>query len=258
MEQAEEIKNKDIDHETSGSTVITMEQVSKSFGTQEVLRDISLEVKRGENLVILGRSGSGKSVLIKCLVRLLEPDSGKISILGKDILALRAKELNELRKNIGFMFQGGALYDSMSVGENLEFPLREAKRLRKNERRERVSEALENVGLGDAIDKMPSELSGGMCKRIGLARALMLKPKLLFYDEPTAGLDTITAREINKLILQMQGKYSASSVLITHDIECARMTANRMLVIRDGRCEAEGTFEELEHSENKWVRSFFG
>jgi phospholipid/cholesterol/gamma-HCH transport system ATP-binding protein len=256
MEEAKETGNR-IKVAAGTEPVIRVRNARKSFGAQEVLKDISLEVNKGENLVILGRSGTGKSVLIKCLVGLLDADEGELNILGREIGRLRAKELNELRKKIGFMFQGGALYDSMTVEENLAFPLRENRGLKRSAVREMVQEALENVGLADAIHKMPSELSGGMQKRIGLARAMIQKPEIMFYDEPTSGLDTITAREINHLIMDMQKKHATSSVLITHDIECARMTANRMLVLRDGRCEAEGTFEELRHSDNKWIRSFF-
>jgi phospholipid/cholesterol/gamma-HCH transport system ATP-binding protein len=196
-------------------------------------------------------------VLIKCLVGLLEPDEGKIMMLGKDIADLKNKELNSLRKKIGFLFQSGALYDSMTVRENLEFPLRDLKTIRKQEMNELVTEALRNVGLEDAIDKMPSELSGGMRKRVGLARTLILKPEIILYDEPTTGLDPITSKEISQLILDVQKKYQAASIIITHDVECARLTANRMIVIKEGECVAEGTFKALSESEDEWVRSFF-
>ncbi|HEY6160333.1 MAG TPA: ATP-binding cassette domain-containing protein [Bacteroidia bacterium] len=240
-----------------GEHVIEVQHLQKAFGQQQVLKNISLHVCKGENLVVLGRSGTGKSVLIKCLVRLLEPDEGEMKMLDEDVSAMDDDKLNKLRKKIGFLFQGAALYDSMSVRENLLFPMRDSKDISRKEKEERVKEALEHVGLASAIDKMPAELSGGMRKRIGLARSVILKPRIMFYDEPTAGLDTITAREINKLILDMQQQYKTSSILITHDIECARMTANRMLVINEGQCVAEGSFEELQRSEDKWVRSFF-
>lgn len=238
--------------------VIEIEHLKKSFGSNEVLQDITLKLKRGENLVVLGKSGSGKSVLIKCLVGLIEPDSGTLNVLGKCIDELDRDKLNEMRSKIGFLFQSAALYDSMSVRENLEFPL---KRKLRNESKEKidslVKEALENVGLAEAIDKMPSELSGGMRKRVGLARTLILKPDIMLYDEPTTGLDPVTSREISRLILEVQKKYTTSSIIITHDMDCARITANRMVVLRDGKCFAEGTFQELKASENHWVRSFF-
>jgi phospholipid/cholesterol/gamma-HCH transport system ATP-binding protein len=238
-------------------TVAEIQHLKKSFGTKTVLKDINFKIGKAENLVVFGKSGSGKSVLIKCLVGLLEPDEGKIMMLGKDIADLKNKELNSLRKKIGFLFQSGALYDSMTVRENLEFPLRDLKTIRKQEMNELVTEALRNVGLEDAIDKMPSELSGGMRKRVGLARTLILKPEIILYDEPTTGLDPITSKEISQLILDVQKKYQAASIIITHDVECARLTANRMIVIKEGECVAEGTFKALSESEDEWVRSFF-
>lgn len=238
--------------------VVEIEHLKKSFGNHEVLKEITLKLKRGENLIVLGKSGSGKSVLIKCLVGLIEPDSGRLNVLSKCIEDLDRDELNETRSKIGFLFQSAALYDSMSVRENLEFPL---KRKLKNASKEQIDslviEALENVGLAEAIDKMPSELSGGMRKRVGLARTLILKPEIMLYDEPTTGLDPVTSREISHLILEVQKKYNTSSIIITHDIDCARITANRMVVLKDGKCFAEGTFDELKSSEDNWVRSFF-
>ena len=207
--------------------------------------------------MLLGKSGSGKSVWIKCLVRLLEPDKGTLTIFGKNIDTLSNRELNETRKKIGFLFQSAALYDSMSVRENLEFPLRDIRRIKKEEITSRIEEALANVGLSEAIDKMPSELSGGMRKRVGLARTLILKPEVILYDEPTTGLDPITSKEISELIVKIQKKYYASSIIITHDIECAKITANRMIMLKDGKCLIEGTFSELEKSEDKWVNAFF-
>lgn len=236
-------------------TVAKIENLKKSFGSNDVLKGINLEIEKGENLVVFGKSGSGKSVLIKCLVGLVEPDEGKVVLLGEDISELSDKAFNVLRKKIGFLFQGAALYDSMTVRENLEFPLRDRKS--QDETESLVVEALKNVGLQEAIDKMPSELSGGMRKRVGLARALILKPQIIFYDEPTTGLDPITSKEISHLILEIQEKYNTASVIITHDVECARITANRMMIIKDGTSVAEGTFKELSHSEDEWIRSFF-
>lgn len=237
--------------------VVEIEHVHKSFGNNNVLKDMSLSLEKGENLVVLGKSGSGKSVLIKCLVGLIEPDEGKVTILGKDISELKIEELNQLRKKVGFLFQSAALYDSMTVRENLEFPLRDLKSKPKEEIDELVEEALKNVGLEDVIDKMPSELSGGMRKRVGLARTLILKPEIILYDEPTTGLDPITSKEISNLILDIQKKYNTSSIIITHDMECARITANRMLILKNGTSISEGTFKELSESKDEWVHSFF-
>jgi phospholipid/cholesterol/gamma-HCH transport system ATP-binding protein len=196
-------------------------------------------------------------VLIKCLVGLLTPDEDRIILFGKDISGIKDKELNAVRKKVGFLFQSAALYDSMTVRENLEFPLRDLKSRSKDEMEALVREALKNVGLEEAIDKMPSELSGGMRKRVGLARTLILKPDLILYDEPTTGLDPVTSKEISKLILDVQEKYNTASLIITHDVECARITANRMMVIKEGLTIAEGSFKELSGSEDEWVRSFF-
>jgi len=242
----------------SDSFVVEIEHLKKAFGNNEVLKDITLKLRRGENLVVLGKSGSGKSVLIKCLVGLIEPDSGQLNVLNKTIAELESDELNETRGKIGFLFQSAALYDSMSVRENLEFPLKRKMRTASKEQIDAlVLEALENVGLTEAIDKMPSELSGGMRKRVGLARTLILKPEIMLYDEPTTGLDPVTSREISRLILEVQKKYNTSSIIITHDMDCARITANRMVVLKDGKCLVEGTFDQLKSTEDKWVRSFF-
>jgi len=237
--------------------VVQIEGLCKSFGENQVLKGINLKIKKGENIVVMGKSGSGKSVLIKCIVRLLDLDEGSIVVLGHDMSSLNEEELDEARKKIGFLFQSGALYDSMTVKENLQFPLREVKNQSKAVLETLVKEALKSVGLEDAIDLMPSELSGGMRKRIGLARTMILKPQIILYDEPTTGLDPITAKEISRLIISVQKELNTTSVVITHDIECARITANRILVIREGLFVAEGTFKELEKSEDKWVRSFF-
>lgn len=240
-----------------GGTTVSIVGLKKAFGAHEVLKGVDLEIGKAENLVVLGKSGTGKSVLIKCMVGLLQPDEGKVEVLGKEVAALKQEELNQLRQKIGFLFQSAALYDSMTVRENLEFALRQSKIKDKAEVDKLVAEALENVGLAEAIDKMPSELSGGMRKRAGLARTIIMKPELILYDEPTTGLDPITSREISNLILEIQEKYKTSALIITHDIECAKITANRIVVLREGVVTAEGTYEELEKSEDEWVRSFF-
>ncbi|NCS89528.1 MAG: ATP-binding cassette domain-containing protein [Ignavibacteria bacterium] len=246
------------DTQPKGHAVVEMEHLKKSFGNNTVLRDINLIINEGENLVVLGQSGTGKSVLIKCIVGLIDIDEGKLIILGKNISELKNKELIELHKKIGFLFQSGALYDSMTVRENLEFPLRRQSDSHSKEKMDSlVKEALQNVGLSEAIDKTPSELSGGMRKRLGLARTLILKPAIMLYDEPTTGLDPITSKEISKLILEVQKQYNTTSVIITHDIECARLTANRIIVIKDGICAAEGTYDDLVKSSDAWIRSFF-
>jgi len=239
------------------TTVAKIENLRKSFENNHVLKGVSLELVKGENLVIFGKSGSGKSVLIKCLVGLLEPDEGTIILFGENIGGLRESGLNLLRKRVGFLFQSAALYDSMSVRENLEFPLRDLRSKPKEEIEALVIEALQNVGLERAINKMPSELSGGMRKRVGLARTLILKPEIILYDEPTTGLDPITSKEISQLILDVQSKYNTASIIITHDVECARITANKMKILKDGAFIAEGTFQELSTSKDEWVGSFF-
>lgn len=238
------------------SFAIEINGLQKSFKQNSVLKDINLTLAKGENLVVLGKSGTGKSVLIKCIVGLILPDKGSLSVLGENVLELEDRALNKLRRKVGFLFQSAALYDSMTVRENLSFPLR-TNAITKNEIEELVNEALENVGLIDAIDKMPSELSGGMRKRIGLARTLILKPEIMLYDEPTNGLDPITSKEISNLIVNVREKYNTSSIIITHDIACAKIIADRIIVLKDGICKAEGTFEELQQSKNKEVRSYF-
>jgi len=238
--------------------VVSIAHLRKSFGGNEVLKDINLELNKGENLVILGRSGQGKSVTIKCLIGLLEPDAGDIRILGQDVTELGYSELRALRIQIGFLFQSGSLYDSMTVRDNLEFPLIRVRNIR--ERKEldrRVAQALEEVGLPDAAGKMPSGLSGGQRKRIALARTLILHPKIMLYDEPTTGLDTITSNEISHLIMDMKERYQTSSIIITHDMSCAKITADKILVMNDGVFIASGTYKELEHSQDAFVRSFF-
>lgn len=240
------------------NTVISIKNLHKSFGKNEVLKGINLEVIKGEDLVIMGRSGSGKSVTIKCLVGLVEADNGEIKVFGTDITRLKDNELNPIRVRIGFMFQNGALYDSMSVRQNLAFTLKHhTKNLSEDQIEKQIIEALENVGLKNAIDKMPAELSGGMKKRIALARTLIINPEIILYDEPTSGLDTITSREISELILSIQKKYNTTSIIITHDIACAKRTGNRIMILKDGVINAEGTYAELEKSEDEWVKSFF-
>lgn len=238
--------------------VVEMKDIKKAFGKKEVLKNVSLDLKRGEDLVILGRSGSGKSVAIKCIVGMLTQDGGTLKVFGEEVAEMNDKQLKELRTKVGFLFQSGALYDSMSVRENLEFPLTRVLKIHDQEELDkRVEEVLDSVGLLDAIDKMPSDLSGGMRKRVGLARTLILKPDIMLYDEPTTGLDPITSREISELILEMQKKYKTSSIIITHDMECARITSDRVIVLDDGMFVAEGTYEELEKSDKKFIRSFF-
>lgn len=238
--------------------MIEVQNLYKSFGGKEVLKGISLHLKEGENLGILGKSGVGKSVLTKCIVRLIEPDYGEIKVLGKDIIRMKESELNEIRKEIGYLFQGGALYDSMSVRENLEFPIRRTQMAsRRQEINERVEQSLRSVGLLDAIDKMPSELSGGMKKRVGLARALILRPKVILYDEPTTGLDSVTSGEISELILKVQEEYKASSIIITHDMKCAKIATDRIKIIMDGTFRAEGSYDELSRSDDKEISAFF-
>lgn len=238
--------------------VIEIANLSKSFGSQEVLKDVSLKLLRGENLVVLGKSGSGKSVLIKCIVRLLSADSGTINVFDQDVTDLDREELDEIRKKIGFLFQSGALYDSMTVKQNLEFHLKRIKKdLSKKERDEKIAEVLENVGLPDSSDKMPSELSGGMRKRVSLARTIVIDPEIMLYDEPTTGLDPITSEEISVLINEVQKKYKTSSIIITHDISIARANANRIIMLHDGKVYLEGNLEIFEKSEDPIIKPFF-
>lgn len=238
--------------------VIRAKGIKKSFGKKRVLKDISFDLKKGENIVVLGKSGQGKSVTIQCVVGMLQPDGGSLEVFGEDVTTMDDDELKQLRIKIGFLFQGGALYDSMTVRDNLEFPLTRVLKLKdQKEINKKVEGVLDAVGLLDAIDKMPSDLSGGMRKRVGLARTLIVNPEIMLYDEPTTGLDPITSREISELINRLQRKYEISSVIITHDMECARITADRILVMDDGKYIAEGSYKELEKSDNEMVRSFF-
>ena len=238
--------------------VIEINHLKKSFGSLEVLKDVSLKLFDGENLVVLGKSGTGKSVLIKCIVGLLHSDGGIINVFDQDVNKLNTKDMGDLRQKIGFLFQSGALYDSMTVKENLEFPLR---RIRKNltdkEIDEKIYIALENVGLADALHKMPSQLSGGMRKRISLARTIVVDPMIMLYDEPTTGLDPVTSDEISELINEVQKKYKTSSIIITHDIKCATNTADRMIMLMEGEVYKEGKLKDFENSTDPLISSFF-
>lgn len=243
---------------TTIKPIIDIQNLKISFGSLNVLNDISLHLKSQENLVVLGKSGTGKSVLIKCIARLLKADEGTITVLGEEVNALKIEELNEIRKKIGFLFQSGALYDSMTVKENLEFPLRRIrKELSQSEIDAKVTETLANVGLEDVLNKMPSELSGGMRKRISLARTIIVDPEIMLYDEPTTGLDPITAEEISELINDIQKKYKTASIIITHDMECVRTVADRIIMLKDGDVYKEGSLSEFENSTDSYVSSFF-
>ena len=238
--------------------VIEIKGLKKSFGDNAILIGIDLTINKGENVVILGKSGSGKSVTIKCIAGLLTQDEGSLKVFGEEIKDLKEDALKTLRCKLGFLFQSAALYDSMTVRENLVFPLKRVFKIKDKALIEsRCIEVLEAVGLADAIDKMPADLSGGMRKRMGLARTLVVKPEIILYDEPTTGLDTITSKEISNLMLQIQKKYQATSVIITHDIPCAKITADRILIIDEGVFIAEGTYDELENSQDEYIRSFF-
>ncbi|WP_373294369.1 ABC transporter ATP-binding protein [Algibacter mikhailovii] len=239
--------------------MLEIKDLRKSFGDNHVLNGFNLELFEGENIVIMGKSGSGKSVMIKCLVGLMAPDSGTIKIMDRNLLGLDQRALDELRSEIGFLFQGSALYDSMTVKENLEFPLRRHKHKFGDltDTTPLVQEALDSVGLVHALNLMPSELSGGMKRRVALARTLILKPKIILYDEPTSGLDPITSKEIIELMRSIQNKYNTSSLIITHDVDCARVVSERMILLIDGINYAEGTFDELKTSNDKKVKAFF-
>lgn len=242
----------------NNETVIEISDLCKSFGTQNVLKNFSMKLYNGENLVILGKSGSGKSVLIKCIVGLLCSDSGTIKVFDHEVTTLTSQKMGEIRQKIGFLFQSGALYDSMTVKENLEFPLRRIRtHLKQKEIDAKITEVLENVGLADALNKMPSQLSGGMRKRISLARTIVVDPQIILYDEPTTGLDPVTSDEISLLINEVQKKYKTSSIIITHDIRCARITANRLIMLQDGEVYAEGNMAEFDNSADKVIKSFF-
>ncbi|WP_417856158.1 ABC transporter ATP-binding protein [Xanthomarina gelatinilytica] len=257
MNQKQHIQ--EIEGLSTKTRMLEIVDLRKSFGNIHVLNGFNLELFEGENLVIMGKSGSGKSVMIKCLVGLMQPDSGSIRVMGKDITKLNRVELDDIRTEIGFLFQGNALYDSMTVRENLEFPLRRHKQKFGDikDTTPLVTEALESVGLAHTMDLMPSELSGGMQKRIALARALILKPRIILYDEPTSGLDPITSKEIIELMRRVQKQYKTSSLIITHDVDCARVVSERMILLVDGTNYAEGTFAELASSKDEQVKAFF-
>jgi phospholipid/cholesterol/gamma-HCH transport system ATP-binding protein len=239
--------------------VIEVENLNKSFGDNHVLRNFNLQLMRGQSLAILGKSGSGKSVLIKCIIRLLDADEGSIEVLNQNIGDLSREELDVLRARVGFLFQSNALYDSMTVRENLEFPLRrhwgEEQREWGTERA--ILEALADVGLEHTIDMMPAELSGGMRKRVALARTLILRPEIILYDEPTTGLDPVTAREISHLMVDVQKKYNSSSIIISHDMNCIDITANRVIMLIEGTRYAEDTFDNLQQSRDQRIKEFF-
>lgn len=243
---------------TPSSSVLSINKLQKSFGDNHVLKNVNLDLKQGENIVVLGKSGSGKSVLIKCIIGLLKPDAGSIEVFGNNVVDLSHEGLDKIREKVGFLFQSNALYDSMTVRENLEFPLRRhLTKITSEKVNELVMEALTNVGLARTIDMKPEELSGGMRKRIALARTLILKPSIILYDEPTTGLDSITSKEISNLMIDVQKKYNTSSIIISHDMNCVKITANRIAMLIDGTCYAIGTYDELSNSKDEKIKQFF-
>lgn len=238
--------------------IIEISDLYKSFGDNYVLQGVNLQVHNKENVVVLGRSGSGKSVLIKIICGLLKPDHGKVKVLGKEVPLLNHKELQQLRLQIGFSFQNSALYDSMTVKENLAFPLvRHAKHLSRKDVKEQIESVLDDVGLLQTINQMPAELSGGQRKRIGIARTLILRPKIMLYDEPTSGLDPITSIEINNLINLVRHKFNTTSIIITHDLTCAKMTGDKVAMLFEGKFIKQGTFEEVFSSDDERIRDFY-
>jgi phospholipid/cholesterol/gamma-HCH transport system ATP-binding protein len=246
------------DNISKDEKVIVIEGLYKSFGENHVLRGVDLHLYRRENVVVLGRSGTGKSVLIKIIAGLLKPDAGHVSVLGKDVESLSGEQLRQLRLKLGFSFQNSALYDSMTVRENLEFPLvQNSSQLRRSEINKAVEEVIEAVGLSQTINQMPAELSGGQRKRIGVARTLILRPEIMLYDEPTAGLDPITCIEINNLINEVQQRYHTSSIIITHDLTCAKSTGDRVAMLLDGKFVKQGSFEEVFASNEERIKSFY-
>ena len=236
---------------------VEIKHLSKSFDDNIVLDDISLKINEGENVVVFGRSGTGKSVLLKCIVRLMEADAGEVLIEGENVLSLSINKLNEIRKHIGFLFQGAALYDSMSVRENLAFPLIRNFNFTQEEIDKKINNVLEQVSLLDSIDKMPSELSGGMKKRIGLARTIITEPKLILYDEPTTGLDPITSKEISQLIVELQKDLNTTSIIVTHDLICAKIIATHAVVLKDGKIRYEGNIDNLTSKDDPFLKDFF-
>jgi len=237
---------------------ISVRELEKSFGDNNVLRGVDLDVRKGENVVVLGRSGSGKSVLIKIIAGLLKPDNGTIRVLGCEIDKLDAKDLKEVRLKIGFSFQSSALYDGMTVWENLQFPLiRNQRNLNASQADEAIEQVLEDVGLAQTIYQMPAELSGGQKKRIGIARMLILKPEIILYDEPTGGLDPVTSVEINNLINKVRQQYNTSSIIITHDLTCAKTTGDRVVMLSDGKFLRQGSFEDVFDTDDERIRAFY-
>lgn len=258
MKQKETIASLNEMASSTDSIAIAVKGLNKSFGSNHVLKNFNIEVTKGESVAVIGKSGSGKSVLIKCIIGLMAPESGSINVLGKEVTELNSKDLDRLRVKVAFLFQSNALYDSMTVRENLEFPLRRHwVETTKNEVDDMVMEALTNVGLAHTVDMMPAELSGGMRKRVALARTLIMRPEIILYDEPTTGLDPITAREISNLMVDIQKKYKTSSIIISHDLNCVKITANRVVMLIEGRNYAEGTFEELRNSSDEQVKKFY-
>jgi phospholipid/cholesterol/gamma-HCH transport system ATP-binding protein len=240
------------------NAVISIRHLNKAFGDNHVLTDFDFDLFDNENVVVLGKSGAGKSVLIKCIIGLMLPDSGSITVFGDEVTQLKHEDLDRMRVKVGFLFQSNALYDSMTIRQNLEFPLRRHWiKTSKDVVNDLVMEALNNVGLKETVDMMPSELSGGMRKRIALARTLILKPKIILYDEPTTGLDPITGKEISDLMIDVQKKYKTSSVIISHDMNCVKITSNRVVMLIDGKCYAMGSYEDLQKSTDKKVKQFF-
>ena len=238
--------------------VIQIRELYKSFGSNHVIKNFNLEIQQGQNIVVLGKSGSGKSVLIKCIIGLIKPNAGSIRVFGEEVTKMSRTALDQMRAQVGFLFQSNALYDSMTVRENLEFPLR---RHHKNNSKEEVDflvrEALQNVGLEHTLEMRPAELSGGMRKRIALARTLILKPKIILYDEPTTGLDPITGKEISNLMVTLAKKYNTTSIIISHDLSCVKIVASEIVMLIDGQCYAKGTFEELKNSTDIKIKTFF-
>ena len=238
--------------------VISIRGLYKSFGDKQVLNGIDLDLHKGENMIVLGRSGSGKSVLIKIIIGLMKPDEGTVKVLGKDVHKIEKKELIDLRLKIGFLFQQNALYDSMTVRENLEFPLvRNIKHMTHEQIDEAVDEVIDAVGLKDTANQLPAELSGGQKKRIGIARTLILKPSVILYDEPTAGLDPITSVEINNLIKEVKERYKTSSIIITHDLACAKQIGDKIVMLIDGKFIRQGDFEEVFETDDERIKGFY-
>jgi phospholipid/cholesterol/gamma-HCH transport system ATP-binding protein len=251
-------KNKLKDNKLQTDVVLVISHLYKSFGNNNVLIDFNLAVEHGESVVVLGKSGSGKSVLIKCIIGLLKPDKGTIEVFGNSVPEMNEEELDQVRARVGFLFQSNALYDSMTVRENLEFPLRRHWiKVSQAEVNSMVVKALEDVGLAHTVDMMPAELSGGMRKRIALARTLILKPEIILYDEPTTGLDPITGKEIIDLMMEIQAKYNTTSIIISHDMNCVKMAGNRVVILVEGQCYANGTYEQLKRNADPKVKQFF-